>query len=76
MQEGGSAPTVLNAANEVAVEAFLKEKIRFDDIIRIIHETMNQFSTQHDCSISEIIEIDNEAKAKAEEFVQNRKINI
>lgn len=76
MHEGGSIPTVLNAANEVAVEAFLKEKIRFDEIIRVIDETMNVFKTQHDCSIAEIIEIDKEAKAKAEEFVQNRKINI
>ncbi len=41
MKKGGNAPTVFNAANEKAVALFLKEKIRFLDIPRIIEETMD-----------------------------------
>ena len=39
-RKGGTAPCVMNAANEIAVAAFLEDKIRFTDIYRIIEETM------------------------------------
>ncbi len=42
LQIGGSAPTVLNAANEIAVEQFLERKIAFGDIARIIASVMEQ----------------------------------
>ncbi len=40
LQTGGSAPTVLNAANEVAVQAFLDRRIGFLDIARVVEETL------------------------------------
>ncbi|HLI14050.1 MAG TPA: 1-deoxy-D-xylulose-5-phosphate reductoisomerase [Alphaproteobacteria bacterium] len=40
LQSGGNAPTVLNAANEVAVTAFLEERIRFLDIVRVVEDTL------------------------------------
>ena len=40
LQNGGSAPTILNAANEVAVMAFLDGRIRFLDIVRVVEETL------------------------------------
>lgn len=42
MKQGGAAPCVLNAANEVAVDLFLRGKIRFGDITRIVEESLNQ----------------------------------
>ncbi|MBR5674008.1 MAG: 1-deoxy-D-xylulose-5-phosphate reductoisomerase [Muribaculaceae bacterium] len=39
---GGTAPCVMNAANEIAVAAFLKDKIKFTDIFKIIEKTMEQ----------------------------------
>jgi 1-deoxy-D-xylulose-5-phosphate reductoisomerase len=42
LQEGGALPTVLNAANEIAVEAFLAGAIGFHDIARIVEEICNQ----------------------------------
>ena len=41
---GGAAPTVLNAANEVAVGAFLDRGLRFTDIVRVVEETMSDIS--------------------------------
>ena len=40
VRTGGTAPCVMNAANEIAVAAFLQDKIKFTDIYRIINETM------------------------------------
>jgi 1-deoxy-D-xylulose-5-phosphate reductoisomerase len=40
LQSGGSAPTILNAANEVAVDAFLNGRIGFLDITRIVEQTL------------------------------------
>lgn len=42
MKQGGAAPCVLNAANEVAVDLFLREKIRFGDINRIVEESLSR----------------------------------
>lgn len=44
IEKGGNAPAIMNAANEVAVEAFLKEKIRFIDIASIIEKAFNTFA--------------------------------
>ncbi len=41
-RKGGTAPCVMNAANEIAVAAFLQDKIRFTDIYKIIEKTMEQ----------------------------------
>lgn len=41
MRKGGLAPTVLNAANEIAVDAYLNERIGFLDIPRVVEETLN-----------------------------------
>ncbi|HSS65282.1 MAG TPA: 1-deoxy-D-xylulose-5-phosphate reductoisomerase [Gammaproteobacteria bacterium] len=63
---GGGASTVLNAANEVAVEAFLKERIRFTDIPRIIERTLERFSHQAPVSLESVLALDAEARAAAE----------
>jgi len=62
LRAGGVAPAVLNAANEVAVSAFLDHKIKFYDINALISQTMSNFA-QHDYnSVEEIINIDQQAR--------------
>ncbi len=62
---GGGASTVLNAANEVAVEAFLKERIRFTDIPRVIEGTLEQLSYDAPASLESVLALDAEARATA-----------
>ncbi|MBT8118338.1 MAG: 1-deoxy-D-xylulose-5-phosphate reductoisomerase [Gammaproteobacteria bacterium] len=60
---GGSATTVLNAANEVAVAAFLDEKIGFNDIAVLIEQTLNKANIINDVSSLEgILKADAEAR--------------
>ncbi len=62
---GGGASTVLNAANEVAVEAFLKERIRFTDIPRIIERTLEGLSFEPPTSLESVLALDADARAAA-----------
>ena len=70
LRRGGTAPIVLNAANEVAVGSFLAEQIGFLDIPAVVEETMQRSS---DCSISgiaDVIAVDQEARQRAQGLVQ------
>ncbi|HMA80508.1 MAG TPA: 1-deoxy-D-xylulose-5-phosphate reductoisomerase [Candidatus Binatia bacterium] len=58
LREGGTMPTVLNAANEIAVEAFLAGRIGFREIHRIINKTMERHVNRRAREIGEILEID------------------
>ena len=62
LEEGGTMPAVLNAANEIAVDAFLKEKISFNKIPQIIHETMENHICISKPSLEEILESDKWAR--------------
>lgn len=68
LQAGGSAPVVLNAANEIAVEGFLSERIGFLDIARIVERCMD--ATNHSAigSIDDVMQVDAEARRRATEF--------
>lgn len=59
-REGGSMPTVFNAANEKAVALFLERKIVFLDIYRIIEEAMERHKVVADPGIEEILNIEQE----------------
>lgn len=63
---GGTMPAVLNAANEIAVQAFLDGKIRLSDISRINEAVMNEHETQTVSSLEVVL--------KADEFARNRAI--
>ena len=69
---GGTAPAVLNAANEVAVEAFLAERIRFTDISMVVEETLNIHETGLLPTIDQVIAADGWAREKAQELVNER----
>ncbi len=67
-QKGGGMPAVLNAADEIAVEAFIAGKIRFTDIPRVIEKTMAAYTPDGGLpGFQEIVEVDAWARAKAEE---------
>ena len=55
---GGDRPVVLNAANEVAVEHFLKRKITFGGIYEVVLETLERFPTRSASTLSELLEVD------------------
>lgn len=63
-------PATLNAANEIAVDAFLKEQIAFLDIPRVIQETMNAYSATPVTSIEDTLEIDQWARRTATEMMK------
>lgn len=63
--EGGTMPAVLNAANEVAVTAFLEKRVGFRDIHRVIERTMGAHASTHPREVQEILEIDRWAREKA-----------
>jgi 1-deoxy-D-xylulose-5-phosphate reductoisomerase len=67
MTAGGSAPAILNAANEVAVARFLKGKIAFPDIIKIIETTLAKVANKPLRSIDDVIEIDTHSRKIAED---------
>jgi 1-deoxy-D-xylulose-5-phosphate reductoisomerase len=71
LKAGGVAPAVLNAANEVAVSAFLDHRIKFYDINVIISQTMANFVHNDYTSVEEIIEIDQQARKFASSIIKN-----
>ena len=74
IKEGGTAPAVLNGANEVLVSNFLKENISFMDIQTILEEVMDRHVSKHDLSIEVILEEDRWARNMAETLITERNI--
>ena len=69
LEEGGSAPVALNAANEVAVEAFLERKIGFMDIPRVISSTLERADLGPAADLEGVIERDQAARELAWEVI-------
>ncbi|RYL26736.1 1-deoxy-D-xylulose-5-phosphate reductoisomerase [Acinetobacter piscicola] len=69
MQSGGLAPAILNAANEVAVAAFLAEKIQFLDIAQVVEHTLNHVQNSSAESIEKILYTDEFARNIATEHI-------
>ncbi len=65
MESGGQAPIILNAANEVAVEGFLAERIRFTQIAVVVEESLQGVSGAEAQSIEEVLAIDRDARERA-----------
>lgn len=72
LEVGGTMPAVLNAANEVAVDAFLKRQITFLQIPQIIHEVMASHICINKPSLDEIIGIDEWARVMSRQEVQKQ----
>ncbi|MBF0381265.1 MAG: 1-deoxy-D-xylulose-5-phosphate reductoisomerase [Magnetococcales bacterium] len=69
---GKSAPATLNAANEVAVEAFLENKIEFLDIPRLIEWTMEKTALVKPASVTDVMKIDREARELAANWISRK----
>ena len=70
LEAGGTMPSVLNAANEVAVNAFLKGIIRFTEIPIIIKKTMEEHTVRSDTELHAVIEADQWARKTAERIMK------
>ncbi|MEQ1104909.1 1-deoxy-D-xylulose-5-phosphate reductoisomerase [Acinetobacter ursingii] len=69
MRDGGLAPTILNAANEIAVAAFLNLKIKFTTIPEVVEHTLNHVQNGSAQSIEAILDTDRLARDVAHQFV-------
>src|SRR5690625_2248245 len=67
---GGSLPTALNAANEVAVAAFLEQRIRFTSIPAIIEQVLAATEVRMPTSLAEVEQVDAAARREARSAVE------
>ena len=67
---GGTAPALLNAANEIAVQAFLERRIRFPQIATIIEDVLNLEPAVEVESLDSVLLADASARAHAEQWLQ------
>jgi len=69
---GGSAACTLNAADEIAVEAFLAGQISFPSIARVVEDTLSRVPNHEAGSVQEILEIDEQSRTAARNIVRER----
>lgn len=65
VEAGGNAPCILNAANEVAVAAFLEGKLRFADIARVVGMTLETVDTTSACDLDTLVHTNSDARRVA-----------
>jgi 1-deoxy-D-xylulose-5-phosphate reductoisomerase len=68
-EAGGSAACTLNAADEVAVEAFLQRRISFPSIYKIVEQTVSKLPNRQPRTIDDILELDKESRSLARELI-------
>ncbi|PHR61406.1 MAG: 1-deoxy-D-xylulose-5-phosphate reductoisomerase [Robiginitomaculum sp.] len=78
LETGGAAPTVLNAANEIVVAAFLNEKVAFSAIPACIESVLNRFSREQSftkplMSVSDVLGFDARARKNAHAWISGNK---
>jgi len=69
LQRGGSAPAVLNAANEVAVAAFLDQKIGFLDIPEVIRQTLSEIPDVTLTDLDSVLKVDQQARSFSQTLI-------
>lgn len=69
---GGTATCTLNAADEIAVEAFLRSEISFPGIAEVVEETLNRVPSQPCRSIGQVLDVDRESRAVARQVTRER----
>ena len=67
----GNLGVIFNASNEIAVDAFLTQKIDFVDIYQVIQRTFNHFSCSKVSSLEDIFEYDKQARIQAEKVIKS-----
>lgn len=73
LQKGGSAPTILNASNEIAVEAFLEGRISFLDITKVVEKTLETIKVHQMTCLNDVHEVDENARKVSSEIVEGLK---
>lgn len=76
LQVGGTMPAVLNAANEEAVSAFLKEQIGFLDISKTVRKTLDAHQPQRVTDLEDVLMADGWAREKTRAYVKNRSVKV
>jgi 1-deoxy-D-xylulose-5-phosphate reductoisomerase len=71
LKQGGAASIVLNAANEIAVQAFLDERLRFTGIAPTIEQMLESYDPPAPADIDDVVQIDQEARERANEMVMD-----
>ena len=72
LRAGGGAPAILNAANEIAVEAFLQRRIGFLDIAGTVAEVLDAMGNQPADTLDEVVALDAAARRTAERLATAR----
>lgn len=70
METGGNTPCIMNAANEIVVSEFLKDKLKFTDIPEIINKTIEKMNYISNPSLTDYIESDFEARKISKEIIK------
>jgi 1-deoxy-D-xylulose-5-phosphate reductoisomerase len=73
-EAGGSATCTLNAADEIAVGAFLEGEIPFPGIAAVVEETLSRMPSREPASVGEILEIDKESRAMARKWIASQAV--
>ncbi|MDH3980077.1 MAG: 1-deoxy-D-xylulose-5-phosphate reductoisomerase, partial [Gammaproteobacteria bacterium] len=76
LQTGGTAPAVLNAANEVAVQAFLDRRIPFLSIPEVIEQTLGHVTARAADSLDSILADDALAREHAAELITSVRVTV
>jgi 1-deoxy-D-xylulose-5-phosphate reductoisomerase len=74
LRQGGSASCILNAADEVAVGAFLEGGIGFPAIARVVAQTLDRMPRQDPASVAEVLEADETARRVARQIIEANKV--
>jgi 1-deoxy-D-xylulose-5-phosphate reductoisomerase len=69
LRQGGTAPAALNAANEIAVEAFLDRRLPFTGIAQVIENVLSETCVEPLSSLDQVYAVDVEARALAARFI-------
>jgi len=70
IEQGGTAPAIMNAANEVAVDAFLQGRLKFTAIPQVIDKTLSAFTPSGVFGLAALLEVDLEARSRAEQIAR------
>jgi len=69
-EAGGAAPVALNAANEIAVDAFLNRRLRFDRIAGVAEATVTACAGEEPRTLDDVLDLDGLARVRAAEFIR------
>jgi len=76
LKTGGSAPTILNASNEVAVAGFLAGNLGFLDIPRAVAETLDKMPVGAIGSVDDVLSVDAAARQVTEEIMSDTRVRV